>query len=99
MSLNTRLLTPLFLATASLMPLAAQAGDSSLVTRAATGVGRVIAAQGNAAFQQIRADFLQELQQKLRPQLPAREALTSAAAAEPALEEYLSLHQQARTQQ
>lgn len=98
MHINIRLLTTLSLSAACLLPLSAQATDSSLVTRAATGVGRVIAAQGNAAFQQIRAEFLQELRQKLRPQLPEISPAESAPVAEPALEDYLGLHQQALSQ-
>ncbi|HEX4896151.1 MAG TPA: hypothetical protein VFV11_07460 [Solimonas sp.] len=78
------------LAVASLLAASfgAQASDS-LAQRVATGVGRVIAAQGNAALIQIREDFRAQLPDALRetlePVLPEARPAGQAAAATPGI--------------
>ena len=62
----------------------AQAQDS-ITQRMATGVGRVIAAQGNAALLQIRDELRERLEQDIEPLLP-EDVAAPAAAAEPARE-------------
>jgi hypothetical protein len=44
--------------------------EESMVARAASAVGMVIAAQGNAALVQIRHDVKDSLAEKLKPFLP-----------------------------
>lgn len=51
---------------------AAHANDS-LTQRVVTGVGQVIAAQGNAALVQIRSELGETIENALKPVLPAPE--------------------------
>ncbi len=53
--------------------------DDSLTQRVVTGVGHVIAAQGNAALTQIRTELGQTIEQALKPLLPTPDASTVAA--------------------
>ena len=62
----------------------AQAKDG-ITQRIATGVGRVIAAQGNAALLQIRDELRERLEQDIEPLLP-EDVAAPAAVVEPARE-------------
>lgn len=57
----------------------AQADDNFLTQRVATGVGRIIAAQGNAALNQIREELREVLNRSVEP-LPPESADTAAPA-------------------
>jgi hypothetical protein len=59
---------------------AAAQADDGLGQRVATGVGRVIAAQGNAALVQIREELRETVENRLAPYLPAQDVSSSAAA-------------------
>lgn len=72
-NLTRKTLSTLAVLTALLGTGAAQA-DDSLTQRVVTGVGQVIAAQGNAALTQIRVELGQTIEQALKPLLPAPEA-------------------------
>ncbi|MFA5937915.1 MAG: hypothetical protein WC809_01055 [Sinimarinibacterium sp.] len=54
--------------------------DGSLSQRVATGVGRVIAAQGNAALDQIREELGQTIEKTIQPWLPTQDVQASNAA-------------------
>ncbi len=58
---------------------AAHAQDS-LSQRVVTGVGHVIATQGNAALVQIRTELGQTIEQALKPLLPTPDANSTVAA-------------------
>ncbi|HEY1078021.1 MAG TPA: hypothetical protein VGE51_15115 [Fontimonas sp.] len=58
--------------------------EESLTQRVVTGVGQVIAAQGNAALTQIRVELGQTIEQALKPLLPTPEAGTVASEAKAA---------------
>ncbi|MEW6168146.1 MAG: hypothetical protein AB1651_10675 [Pseudomonadota bacterium] len=73
-------LSTLVLASALLGFNAAARADDGLGQRVATGVGRVIAAQGNAALQQIREELRETLEDRLAPYLPVQDVGGSAAA-------------------
>lgn len=60
---------------------AAHAQDS-LTQRVVTGVGHVIAAQGNAALVQIRNELGETIEQALKPLLPAPDANVTAEASD-----------------
>ncbi|MDP9140964.1 MAG: hypothetical protein M3O62_09255 [Pseudomonadota bacterium] len=60
---------------------AAHAQDS-LTQRVVTGVGHVIAAQGNAALVQIRAELGETIEQALKPLLPTPDANVTAEASD-----------------
>jgi hypothetical protein len=62
---------------------AAQAADN-LTTRVVTHLGQAIASQGNAAFQQIRAEIQDDLSQQFSAWLSRRDPQHSAAGATPA---------------
>ena len=57
----------------------ATAGD--LGQRVSTGVGQIIAAQGNAALEQIREDLRERIEQTLQPLTPAPRGVADAAQA------------------
>lgn len=58
--------------------------DDSLTQRVVTGVGQVIAAQGNAALAQIRSELGETIEQAIKPLLPAPETRVATDAASPA---------------
>lgn len=64
-------LSALIIASSLLLSPAASAQDP--LTRAATGVGKIIAAQGNAALLEIRQEFQKDLLERLRPTVPQPE--------------------------
>ena len=53
--------------------------DEGLAQRVATGVGRVIAAQGNAALEQIREELGQTIEKTIQPWLPTQDVQASNA--------------------
>lgn len=55
----------------------AASADEGLAQRVATGVGRVIAAQGNAALMQIREELGQTIEKTIQPWLPAQDVQAS----------------------
>ena len=79
--LTRKTLSTLAVLTALLGTGAAQA-DDSLTQRVVTGVGQVIAAQGNAALTQIRVELGQTIEQALKPLLPTPEAKLATEASE-----------------
>ncbi|MEQ1439943.1 hypothetical protein AAG565_11300 [Fontimonas sp. SYSU GA230001] len=56
------------------------AADDGLTQRVATGVGRVIAAQGNAALTLIREELDQTIQKTIQPWLPTPDVQASTTA-------------------
>lgn len=65
---------------ASLLGLSnAASADEGLTQRVATGVGRVIAAQGNAALVQIREELGQTIEKTIQPWLPVQDVQASNA--------------------
>lgn len=56
----------------------AQAGDS-WSSRAVSTVGHYIAAQGNAALQQIQADLVENLAERVKPELPSQDNRSASA--------------------
>jgi hypothetical protein len=76
---HRRHITAATLALALLGTAAPALAADSLTTRVALGLGNAIAAQGNAAFQQIRNDLREELSERfhsLLPHNPAEQART-----------------------
>lgn len=72
------------LAATALLGISATAqADDSLTHRVATGVGQVIAAQGNAALIQIREELQQRLIETVSPLLPSPELAGQPAPATP----------------
>lgn len=77
---------PLVALIASLLLLAAAPGAqaaSDPTQRVSTGVGRWIAAQGNAALRDITEDMRRELERDLRPLVPAPEGFGPNPAGNP----------------
>lgn len=54
----------------ALGPSLSASAQDPLLTRAATGVGKLIAAQGNAALLEIREELQKDLLKRLRPAVP-----------------------------
>lgn len=61
----------LMMAALSLGSCLSASAQDPLLTRAATGVGKLIAAQGNAALLEIREELRKDLLNRLRPAVPA----------------------------
>lgn len=77
----------------------AHAADN-LAVRFAAGVSHAIASQGNAAFQQIRADLQQDLARKFDSWLPKAAPLGNYGASQSStgLNEMVEWHEQARVE-
>jgi hypothetical protein len=67
----------------ALSPSLTASAQDPLLTRAATGVGKLIAAQGNAALLEIREELRQDLLERLRPAVPAPDPAASDLPAQP----------------
>lgn len=67
---------------AAIALIAGSAGAQAAADGSRSGVGRWIAAQGNAALQQLHQDLRKDLSQRLQPILPDS-AVVADAAAEP----------------
>lgn len=70
----------------------AQAAETSISSRVASGIGHVIAEQGNKAFREMREEARKQLVEAIKPLLPK----PAAAAELPAL---VQMHEEARRQQ
>lgn len=80
-----------------------KATASSLTDRMVTGVGRIIAAQGNNALHEIRDELMKNFSKTLKPVLPELHQIQTESAsgtgAEAALRVYVQMHAQARAAQ
>lgn len=81
-TLTQKTLTTLAIA-GLLMGMSGTAAADELGQRAATGVGQVIAAQGNAALEQIRRELQQRIEQTLQPLTPGPQGLADAPGPDP----------------
>lgn len=88
-----------FAATSLLLaPLAPAAAADGLALQLVSGLGQAIATQGNAAFQQIRADLQNDLINTVDAWLPRAAPIghAHAAGASTGLSEMVEWHEQAR---
>lgn len=93
MNTNTRKSSLKILAAALLLAgsASAQAADG-VAYRMVTGVGNVIAAQGNAAFQEIRAEVGRNLAERINAWLADPELAQAVPAADAGIEDLVGMH-------
>jgi hypothetical protein len=78
MNRQNRTIFASFALAATLLASVPARADEGLAVRVATGVGQLIAAQGNAALVTIREEFSQQLAETIKPFLPAPEQTSSS---------------------
>jgi hypothetical protein len=78
MNRQTRTIFASFALAATLLASVPARADEGLAVRVATGVGQLIAAQGNAALVTIRDEFTDQLVETIKPFLPAPDETSSS---------------------